>query len=397
MKKITLLTAALLVVCGGFIQATGNLTLTKLWNKADYAWNKTNSSRDMDYYNGKLYVIDKTSKNIHVIDANDGSELPGEAIAHADINGYSVAADDAGNLFATNGGYGMTHCIKGGKIVSGVYTTLGNTTIPGSPGRFDFVELYGNIEGDNGGYMIASTTNTADKVAVWPMKNGAIVNAATPFMFNNLRGAFKTGADAAAVDANSFWLSGQILKPLIITMSKDKTTASKQELAISAIPNCGGIASFTLKGITYVVVPGSSLNGAVNIFDATNMAHPVLKETTEDIASVANGAIHVGIEATVKNDIAYIYVWSPNNGAAAYKFEDSTPTNISAETAEAPARVFANAEGIQAEFEGEANIELFSISGAMIDKATATGYYKANVDKGIYLVKINGVTYKVVK
>ncbi|MEG2514594.1 MAG: T9SS type A sorting domain-containing protein, partial [Bacteroidaceae bacterium] len=138
-------------------------------------------------------------------------------------------------------------------------------------------------------------------------------------------------------------------------------------------------------------------NGAVNIFDATDMASPVLKGTTEDIASVTNGAVHVGIEATVKNDIAYIYVWSPNNGAAAYKFEDSTPTNISAETAEAPARVFANAEGIQAEFEGEANIELFSISGAMIDKATATGYYKANVDKGIYLVKINGATYKVVK
>ncbi len=46
--------------------------------------------------------------------------------------------------------------------------------------------------------------------------------------------------------------------------------------------------------------------------------------------------------------------------------------------------------GILASFENEAVIELYSISGQMIEKTKATGSYSRNLNKGVYIIRING-------
>lgn len=53
--------------------------------------------------------------------------------------------------------------------------------------------------------------------------------------------------------------------------------------------------------------------------------------------------------------------------------------------------------GIFVPVTGKSNIELYSISGTLIDKAVVTGAYSRSLDNGIYIVKINGKAVKFVK
>ncbi|MEI8273827.1 MAG: T9SS type A sorting domain-containing protein, partial [Paludibacter sp.] len=46
--------------------------------------------------------------------------------------------------------------------------------------------------------------------------------------------------------------------------------------------------------------------------------------------------------------------------------------------------------GIRATFENDAVIELYSINGQMIEKTKATGSYTRNLNKGVYVIRING-------
>lgn len=61
------------------------------------------------------------------------------------------------------------------------------------------------------------------------------------------------------------------------------------------------------------------------------------------------------------------------------------------------ARIMRTNTGIQIEFEGEANIELYNISGMMIDKTRAIDSYSRNLDNGIYIIRINGKATKFIK
>jgi hypothetical protein len=391
MKKITLFVAALLTAGA----AVAEVSVTEAWKKTDYSWNTGNNCRDMTLANGKLFVIDKGNAKAVALSTADGTEITASTVAHADINGFSIAADTAGNMFATNSGWGMTNCIKGGTIIGTTYASLGNTAIAGA-GRFDYVGLFGNIASADGGYMAAATTGTADNIAVWTMKNGAFDNAAAPVLFTDKRGTFKTGADVCTVDANTFWISGQSQIPTQCVMNAEKSaiTLTAMDMGETTAPNAGGIAVFTYKAKQYVVVPNTGLGGGT-IWDVTTIATPTLVKTLSDLGTTANGAFHVGIEAEVKEDGAYIYIWVPNNGVICYKMTEGAVNVENVKVAKAT--VFATAEGLQAEFDGEATVEIFSTTGKLIQKSVANNVFNTALRAGAYLVRINGETYKFVK
>ena len=48
-------------------------------------------------------------------------------------------------------------------------------------------------------------------------------------------------------------------------------------------------------------------------------------------------------------------------------------------------------------FSGEANIELYTIGGVLIDKAQAYQSYSRDLDKGVYIIRVNGQVIKLVK
>jgi hypothetical protein len=50
---------------------------------------------------------------------------------------------------------------------------------------------------------------------------------------------------------------------------------------------------------------------------------------------------------------------------------------------------------ISAVFDGKANVKLYSITGQLLRQSLATGSYSQTVDKGIYILSIDGKTYKI--
>jgi len=59
--------------------------------------------------------------------------------------------------------------------------------------------------------------------------------------------------------------------------------------------------------------------------------------------------------------------------------------------------VYHTKTGITAEFEGKAIVELFNLAGILIDKVQVSRSYSRNLDKGVYILRINGQAIKFVK
>lgn len=60
-------------------------------------------------------------------------------------------------------------------------------------------------------------------------------------------------------------------------------------------------------------------------------------------------------------------------------------------------RIMRTQSGITAEFDGSANVELYSINGAMIDKTVAYGSYTRDLNPGAYIIRINGKATKFIR
>ncbi|MEG1586730.1 MAG: carbohydrate binding domain-containing protein [Bacteroidales bacterium] len=321
MKKITLFGAALLISASVFAE----LKLENKWVNKQVTGNAGSAIRDMDYHGDMLYLQDKGAKLIRVIDVADGSEKPTIVTGGT---GYSVTVSPAGTVCYSIGAYGMTGRIEmykwdGAAAVEMINSGSGNgTCAPLENSRIDYIDVIGDIEG-KGGYLAGATVNNSDKIAVWKMENGAAVNASAPLVIADARGGFALGADVNWVNDNQLWVSGQDKKPCFFEIDHSAKTFEKKELGINKLA-ASGITQFTLNKVNYVAVPAND-KGSIEIYDITDIANPVLiGEKTADIGATANGLGHVCIESSVTGNVATILVWAPNNGAAAYTFEDTS-------------------------------------------------------------------------
>ena len=61
------------------------------------------------------------------------------------------------------------------------------------------------------------------------------------------------------------------------------------------------------------------------------------------------------------------------------------------------ARIMRTSSGIEVVLDGEANIELYSINGALLDKTVVNSNYSKALNSGIYIIRVNGVSTKFVK
>ena len=62
-----------------------------------------------------------------------------------------------------------------------------------------------------------------------------------------------------------------------------------------------------------------------------------------------------------------------------------------------PARIMRTSSGIEVMLDGQASIELYSISGALLDKTVVSSSYSKALNSGIYIIRVNGVSTKFVK
>lgn len=289
--------------------------LEQVWLKSSYTWNMSSKCRDMDYYNGYLYVIDHASTTVRVINASTGNEDTSKNISNSRFTGFSICSDNNGSFLVTEGSYGMTKTFKASKMVGITVTYLGDTPST-TGGRIDYLDMYGNFN-NGSGYIVGATTNESDQISVWTFSNGTISNIANPIAFTNLRGSIPINSDICIVDNLSFWVSGAEIKPILITMNPDKSYSGKTTLNLPSNPPCGGIAYFELRSKKYVVVP-TNKDGTVTVYNVDNMNAPV--EIASTVSLNVSDLTHTPIEVVTGEDHALIYIWGVNGGAAAYKF-----------------------------------------------------------------------------
>ena len=291
--------------------------LEQVWLKSSYTWNTSSKCRDMDYYNGYLYVIDheSTSTTVRVINASTGNEDTSKNISNSRFTGFSICSDNNGSFLVTEGAFGMTDRFKASKMVGTTVTYLSDTPSE-TGGRIDYLDMYGNFN-NGSGYIVGATTNTNDTISVWTFSNGTISNIASPIAFTNLRGDPYINSDICIVDNSSFWVSGAGIKPILVTMNPDKSYSGKTTLNLPSNPPSGGIAYFELRSKKYVVVPTNS-NGIVTVYNVDNMNAPVEIDSTVSLSIPS--LTHIPIEAVTFDDYALIYIWGADGGAAAYKF-----------------------------------------------------------------------------
>ncbi len=304
--------------------------LEQVWLKSSYTWNTSSKCRDMDYYNGYLYVIDHASTTVRVINASTGNEDTSKNISNSRFTGFSICSDNNGSFLVTEGSYGMTKTFKASKMVGTTVTYLSDTPSE-TGGRIDYLDMYGNFN-NGSGYIVGATTNTGDQISVWTFSNGTISNIASPIAFTNLRGSIPINSDICIVDNLSFWVSGAGIKPILVTMNSDKSYSGKTTLNLPLNPPCGGIAYFELNSHKYVVIP-SNTTGSIAVYCIDDIANPVqIGNATATLG--ASDLTHTPIEVAVSATYADIYIWGVNGGAACYRFclpptvSASTPSNI---------------------------------------------------------------------
>ncbi len=85
-----------------------------------------------------------------------------------------------------------------------------------------------------------------------------------------------------------------------------------------------------------------------------------------------------------------------SNTVAGYKatFIKSISTNL--KRLNLNTTVIIKNNSIQAQFSGAANVELYSLSGQLITKSVASNQFVHSVNRGVYLLRINGEVHKVI-
>ena len=96
---------AFAIVCLMFLGYNTGLAqapfLEQVWLKSSYTWNTSSKCRDMDYYNGYLYVIDHASTTVRVINASTGNEDTSKNIFNSHFTGFCICIDGNGNKLVT--------------------------------------------------------------------------------------------------------------------------------------------------------------------------------------------------------------------------------------------------------------------------------------------------------
>lgn len=115
--------------------------------------------------------------------------------------------------------------------------------------------------------------------------------------------------------------------------------------------------------------------------------------------SIQAGELAVPLLASVTTDMfGTVRTGSDRGLTYAGAHESVTPFIFTSTTnVESTARIMRTTTGVQVELDGEANIELYNMSGMLLDKVRANGTYSRNLDNGIYIIRINGKATKFIK
>ena len=337
----------------------GKYTLANKWIvsniKGNYQANKPGPDgyvRAMAAANGKMYFINRETESLTVVDGATGAMLNSIAITGTDIFkvGGNIAVtvayndikvDDAGNIL-------ISACVSSGNTffvykvnpTTGVATELIKDrlqdTWSGLNYRFDAIGVAGDVTND--GVIMAANANAWEAYR-WKI-TGGVVGSCEKIALTHTGSNPGTAPQIQPIDAQGkkFYVDGQGITPTLF--SEDGSQMGVFTVG-AAVRNNGSDVAYlnqSLNGITEFTVGNEQF--AILVASATNTDHPstyALYKFTDNthnittaeplwffpndgMGTVTNGSFAAPISVEVNGEVATIYLYSANNGYAAYTF-----------------------------------------------------------------------------
>jgi len=337
----------------------GKYTLANKWIvsniKGNYQANKPGPDgyvRAMAAANGKMYFINRETESLTVVDGATGAMLNSIAITGTDIFkvggnlavtvAYNdIKVDDAGNIL-------ISACVSSGNTffvykvnpTTGVATELIKDrlqdTWSGLNYRFDAIGVAGDVTND--GIIMAANANAWEAYR-WKINDG-VVGTCEKITLTGTGSNPGTAPQIQPLDAQGkqFYVDGSGINPILF--NEDGTQAGKFTAGATIRNNIDDVAYLnqTLNGITEFTIGADRF--AVLAATATNTTPPAsyaLYKFTDDshnistaeplwffpnngMGTVTNGSFAAPVSVEVNEQIATIYLYSANNGYAAYTF-----------------------------------------------------------------------------
>ena len=126
--------------------------------------------------------------------------------------------------------------------------------------------------------------------------------------------------------------------------------------------------------------------------DSLSATESILTSSDDAIATISSDGTITGLAA---GTVTITAINGANEGTVPLKVENAAVNVITPE--KDAIKVKATEAGIAVQFEGEATIELYAINGILIDKAQACQSYSHSLNKGVYIIRINGQAIKFVR
>ncbi|MDR0541007.1 MAG: hypothetical protein LBH19_02215 [Dysgonamonadaceae bacterium] len=406
------------------------------------------TARHMAYRNGKLLISSRSNPSqlsILTVDAATGAVEDSVKLAASVFSGGSypnnaICVDNAGNVLVSNIGFSW-NALKIYKI--DMATGEGTQLVSFAGSRVDHIGVWGDVNNHAVIYAPVSGNEGGDKIYRWTITNGQVVNA-TPdeIRIDYTAGGFNV--DNPGMSTNCYPLTEQLVYfegystyPTLLYINGNEAFAadSYYDLQDASLPipdglikdentkpgitlgmesDCNGFAHFQIGDDYFFVRPVKNYMD----YSANENADPLLRATAPTSFRVykykdesilfreaeglwtfpaaglgtnpsANGVYSVA--ASVEGNKAYIYIYSPDNGIAAYELNTQGETGIKPLKAGLAVYYANNAIQFGA---AVAFAQVYNLTGQLIAQAKHTASVAIAIP-GIYLVKataLNGET-----
>ena len=154
----------------------------------------------------------------------------------------------------------------------------------------------------------------------------------------------------------------------------------------------------TVPAGTYACYIAGTMNNwwsqqAMTKVDATHYTLSIPAATVNDTYKYCSGPAWIYVEKDGYGNEMSNRTYSANDLVAQWASVYSDVKNITSDNA----KLFSGKSFIRAEFDGNANVEVYNLSGILLKQANATNTITVdNLNTGLYILKINGMAYKVV-
>ncbi len=386
------------------------ITVTKLWERsralsnaaANVTVDISTTQKTIAVARDTIFLQDNVDGVIYCYSAFTGDYLTSFPSNTSDMN---LTADDAGNLVLF-GPEGATNLKAHVREANGTYTEIDL----GATKKVFFPTIIGNIQTKAYVWTFPTISGGTEASAYCFEVTNKLVSNVKLINLNILKTLTGRNHFATPISSDSVILN--MPNGFTAFIDKNKTYAAIGDMAIfirntvpvaNDFPTQNGGEYFVYRGRKYFVqgcvnsTGGLKYAGAFKIYDVTNPASvSIFYERTTNLGVEALAPEIMHFQAVVKPDGVYIYQYAPQNGMAAYKLADDTPTALTENGVISSCYAENGVIKVVAPL-GE-RVELYNLAGQLITSTTtceSVTSFDAEANHFV-IVRVAGQTHKVV-